>query len=613
MKMKVNFNLLFGTLLLAAGTYLSGCTDKGTTPGVPQVSKGEPIQFSVGTAAGAESRTEYVDSFLLDWNVGDQIRIRCAQADPISADYQIAAVTSDQWGSLSPVDDSQVLKWGEINDTYKFYAAYPAGRVMNETDGAFSMEYMTNQLDTVVSLSNGAYLTNPDMNNAYMMAMKTVKMDTAKHHVRLDFNPIMTTFDITVRAGRYEVATGIINPVTVTGVSVIMPHKIKTDRFTYDANGGTTADEGKIKEDDIDKGVSQSVYVGVRNGTSRYVDLHEGETLNLMAFLPPVDMNADEDNNKVRIMVHTTGMDYVMSVDGDQITKQNKYFIQLPDMSPDDTTEDYNDWISELNPNTKINQLSIPAYVCTGRETAEEVESLLKMGIRAINIHHFFEFSSTVSGNKISSLEADLKQVLHKFLTDSKDFLIIWYYDDHTTGFRSRADDYFNDNFSNSWNGTIDIDKSISNLCNDNKRLIILKQNTNFNEDNDPHYFIQEEDYPAFLAGGHRTDLFPYSEGESNGGFISGKWGVRIIEDKNDRGNYSDDEKIDNYISLNNNRCKKVYEDIASYGGQTGTTGIVTIPFVGKIYVKKSDGTQYYTYSDLLFQSIIDCNFKFRH
>ena len=43
MKMKVKLDLLFGTLLLAAGTYLSGCTDKGTTPGVPQVSKGEPI------------------------------------------------------------------------------------------------------------------------------------------------------------------------------------------------------------------------------------------------------------------------------------------------------------------------------------------------------------------------------------------------------------------------------------------------------------------------------------------------------------------------------------------------------------------------------------------
>ena len=40
MKMKVKLNLLCGTLLLAAGTYLSGCTDKGTTPGVPQVSKG---------------------------------------------------------------------------------------------------------------------------------------------------------------------------------------------------------------------------------------------------------------------------------------------------------------------------------------------------------------------------------------------------------------------------------------------------------------------------------------------------------------------------------------------------------------------------------------------
>ena len=578
MKMKVKLNLLCGTLLLAAGTYLSGCTDKGTTPGVPQVSKGEPIQFSVGTATGAESRTEYVDSFLLDWNAGDQIRIRCAQAGPTSADYQIATVTSDQWGSLSPVSSSDTMKWGDT-DYHTFYAAYPVGRIMDKTsvsNGEFSMKYITNQLDTVVSLSNGAYLTNPDMNNAYMVADTTVNMSTAEHHVRLDFNPIMTTFDITVRAGRYEVATGIINPVTVTGVSVIMPRKINSDVFTYNAN------EGTIKEEPSEN--TQSVYVGVRNGTSRYVDLHEGETLNLMAFLPPVDMNVDEDNNKVRIMVHTTGMDYVMSVDGDRIEKQYKYFIQLPDMSPDDSG--YNDWISELDSNTPFNQLSIPAYVCTGDESATEITSLLKQGVRAISLDAFFALAGEhpKGGHQ---LPQSIENVLTDFLNHSTDFLIIWFNDasDNVIREPGRCNNYFNEKFSGKWTSlnSNSITSEISSLF--EKQLIVIKKNTYL----DYEFFIPEDARP--IEGYNKEIyLFPYTtlENAESLNMSENGWGAQFVTDN----------------SIN----KKLYDYISTYDEQTGCTGIVTIPNAKDTYVNGQ-----YTYSDLLIQSIIDCNFKFRH
>ena len=572
----------------AAGTYLSGCTDKGTTPGVPQVSKGEPIQFSVGTAAGAESRTEYVDSFLLDWNVGDQIRIRCAQAGPTSADYQIAAVTSDQWGSLSPVSSSDTMKWGDT-DYHTFYAAYPVGRIMDKTsvsNGEFSMKYMTNQLDTVASLSNGAYLTNPDMNNAYMVADTTVNMSTAEHHVRLDFDPIMTTFDITVRAGRYEVATGIINPVTVTGVSVIMPKKIDSDKFIYNVEQGTVT------------GASagfQSVYVGVRNGTSRYVDLHEGETLNLMAFLPPVDMS-----DGVKMIVHTTAMNYVLSVGGNQIEKQNKYFIQLPDMSPYDS--DYNDWISELDSNTLLTQMSIPAYVCTGDETEEDIKNLLKMGVRAISIDKFFESNLEIgtSDYQLTPLEKEsgkIKNVLEDFLTHSTDFLILWYNDGHGSS-RTRCEKYFDKIFEDfkdeeilkGEEGWITLDKAsvssaISNLL--NKRILVIKQNTY----GAYSYFIPQDVKP--LEGyKENTKLFPYTtlENAESLNMSENGWGAQFI--------------TDNPGPIN----KKLYEYISSYDEQTGCTGIVTIPNAKDTYV----GGQY-TYSDLLIQSIIDCNFKFRH
>ena len=595
MKMKVKLDLLFGTLLLAAGTYLSGCTDKGTTPGVPQVSKGEPIQFSVGTVADAQSRTVYVDDYQLEWNIGDKIKIWCNEPSPKSVDYVVVdTIYSEHGGAITPIG-TDTLKWGELGIPYTFYSAYPADRVTdvsNIANGEFGMEYITNQLDTVVSLSNGAYLTNPDMNNAYMLAKQEVTPEASQHHVRLNFDPIMTTFDITVRAGRYEVATGIINPVTVTGVSVIMPNKIDSDKFTYNAKDGTTSDKGSVEASDG----FQSVYVGVRNGTSRYVDLHEGETLNLMAFLPPVDMN----NGDVKMMVHTTAMNYVLTVPGNQITKQNKYFIQLPDMSPYDSA--YNDWISELDSTTLLTQMSIPAYVCTGEETEEDIKNLLKMGVRAISIDKFFESNLEIgtSDYQLTPLEKEsgkIKNVLEDFLTHSTDFLILWYNDGHGSS-RTRCEKYFDKIFEDfkdkeilkGEEGWITLDKAsvssaISNLL--NKRILVIKQNTY----GAYSYFIPQDVKP--LEGyKENTKLFPYITLENAESLNTSEngWGAQFI--------------TDNPGPIN----KKLYEYISSYDEQTGCTGIVTIPNATDTY---ADGQ--YNYSDLLIQSIIDCNFKFRH
>ena len=570
--------------MLAAGTYLSGCTDKGTTPGVPQVSKGEPIQFSVGAVADAQSRTVYVDDYQLEWNIGDKIKIWCNEPSPKLVDYVVVdTIYSEHGGAITPTG-TDTLKWGELGIPYTFYSAYPADRVTdvsNIANGEFGMEYITNQLDTVVSLSNGAYLTNPDMNNAYMMAKQEVTPNTSQHHVELYFDPIMTTFDITVRAGKYEVATGIINPVTVTGVSVIMPNKIKTDRFTYDANGGTTADEGEIKEDDIDKGVSQSVYVGVRNGTSRYVDLHEGETLNLMAFLPPVDMNANAggENNKVRIMVHTTGMDYVMSVDGDRIEEQNKYFIQLPDMSPNDGN--VNNWISLLDNSTPLKKMSIPTYACTENETASNITYLLQKGVRAFNLESLKDTDSSTGHLGHKDVSREIIDAFTTFLDDNnEEFIIIW---DN----ESLADCL--DEYKAPWTPSFP-----TTLAEARGNIIGIKRYTGGALD----YFIPfSASIPVITNLGYNV-LFSWINLTNSESLFQDEWRAYVVND------VDKEDEFEKLISLN----KDLYEEISTYEGQTGFTGIVTVPYAKDTYVNGQ-----YTYSDLLIQSIIDCNFKFRH
>ena len=388
---------------------------------------------------------------------------------------------------------------------------------------------------------------------------------------------------LTLSSGRYEVATGIINPVTVTGVSVIMPQKIDSDRFIYNAKGGTTSDKGSVEASDG----SQSVYVGVRNGTSRYVDLHEGETLNLMAFLPPVDMDADEDNNKVRIMVHTTGMDYVMSVDGNQITKQNKYFIQLPDMSPDDSN--VNNWMSELDSSTPLNKLSIPAYICSEKDTGEDIKKLLAKGVRAFDLNKVCESKYSYEGDVHwnSSIADYVGEALKEFLinvanNNLKEFVVIWI---------NNSDDYYRLNeyldytldFENKWISPKNFSNTtIASLG--ERRLLVVKKNTGAYSG----YFNNEDEKPWAVS--ERTNLFPYEENVTSIDASRNWWGVYFVTDTN--------------ITTS----KNLYEYISSYDGQTGCTGIVTIPNAKDTYVNGQ-----YTYSDLLIQSIIDCNFKFRH
>ena len=360
----------------------------------------------------------------------------------------------------------------------------------------------------------------------------------------------------------------------MTGVSVIMPQKIDSDRFIYNAKGGTTSDKGSVEASDG----SQSVYVGVRNGTSRYVDLHEGETLNLMAFLPPVDMNADEDNNKVRIMVHTTGMDYVMSVPGDQITKQNKYFIQLPDMSPNDGS--VNNWMKYLDKSTPLGSMSIPAYDFTEAdkelsdiELGKKMNMLLDKGVRAFFVTNILR-SEYYDLRYHELLREGLPDVLKGFIgANPEEFIFLLV------------------------NGNADIEDEF-----DDSGVDLYKSTWKEKTKNDlmGHIFSFEKRIgdTYFQAGkGIASDryLFDLVKYDNNANIFTGDWNARFVDT---------DADVATQISLN----KKMYTEISTNTEQKGFTGIVAVPLADENYVNGQ-----YTYSDLLIQSIIDCNFKFRH
>lgn len=583
-----------GLFLLFAGLSLLGCADEDDN--YASVHPGNAIQFSVeriATRAHYEDKYEENGSFFypIDWDPGDRIFISSADADPgnsISGHHAIYKVTpaddASYHGSITAIDPSgdsegeaYGLHWGtgdNFDKSYTFYGAYPAQRVKgysnsmdDMTNGTLTMQYYTNQVCKITSVENGQYESEPDMMNAYMLAKKTLPSPTADH-ILLDFKPIMTTLDIHITAGNYEVATGIIQPVTITGVSIITPGEL-TDKDlqcnaqTLDENGTTTltnfVSSSKSKE---------CVFVGIDNALKSNdeksigcVDLFEGESLHLMAFLPPFE----NVSKGTQIKIHAVGglsFEFTLKKGQNYFEAQKRIDVQLPDVSP--VTTKANDWISQLNGSKLLKTLSIPGYECKEGDKSK-LNDLLNMGVRAFDVN---ELRNDPAHGR--DLPPEIKGIFNNFLKGHPKEFIILLYDGGTKDLGIDVPEFklTKDN----WN-----DVTVSNVQGE---IISLKWSGLFGEG---HY--EQEGVKNHLPFGSTdrdaTLLIPNS-----------KWNVQ-------------------YRNISKNAAEIIkwnktnYESIIKTAIQEGCLGIVMTPYAGEIY---ADDT--YTYSDLLIQSIIDCNFK---
>lgn len=591
-----------GLFLLFAGLSLLGCADEDDNyaPAHP----GNAIQFSVeriATRAHYEDKYEENGSFFypIDWDAGDQIFISSTDAVPgtsISgqqhAIYSVAPADDALYhGSITAInpssgskDEAYGLHWGtgdNFDKSYTFYGAYPAQRVKgysnsmdDVTSGTLTMQYYTNQVCKITSVENGQYESEPDMMNAYMLAKKTLPSPTADH-ILLDFKPIMTTLDIHITAGNYEVATGIIQPVTVTGVSIITPGELKGKELqcnaqTLDENGTTT-----LTNFDSSSSSKECVFVGIDNALKSndeksfgYVDLFEGESLHLMAFLPPFR----DVKNGTQIKIHAVGglsFEFTLKEGQNYFEAQKRIDVQLPDVSP--TTTKANDWISQLNGSKLLKTLSIPGYECKEGDESK-LNDLLNMGVRAFDVN---ELRNDYLLDH--DLPQEIKGIFNNFLQEHpKEFIILLYDGIEDLGIGKPKFGLTKDNWNNA---------TISNVQGE---IISLKRSGI----GEGHYEQEGVDGGGIL--GTENEL-PFGYNKRNDALLipNSEWTVQY------RNISKDAAEI---IKLN----KTNYEAIIKTEIQEGCIGIVMAPYAGEIYA--DDAT--YTYSDLLIQSIIDCNFK---
>ena len=559
-------NGLLTAALLATVLLMGSCSSEDSEMGTPAQS-GSPILFSVADVQ-PRTRTVYEDRLQINWVENDEIGI-CSPSDnvlpfveggPKNATYKVTALNADghpHHAEIEPSVQGICLKWGDnLTTPAVFYGAYPAERIVTypqENSGVFSMKYYTNQECEVYSSENGVYLTKPDMKNAYMMAKN--ELTPIGDHVLMAFDPIMTTPDITITAGSYEVGTGIIQPVTVTGVSIIMPKKLNSTDLNYKitglTNGTFTNPRGELQ--DIADG-QESVFIQIDNDGKKYVDLYEGESINLMAFLPPIPQLTD-----AKIRVHTLGStDFVKTVE-DELQAQSRITIKLPDITPETTKP--NNWMSKLDDNTLLKSMSIPAYVCQENTENElqKIEDLFRKGVRAFDAEVFASTKSTGFLEWTKIINKSFIDKINSFFTEGKnpnEFVIVWIENtSHAGGIECP-------------NGWIDFPDKITNA---KGKIILLETYSN-------------EFYSVNSKIGEKA-LFSFSEKTVDFKLTNSDWTALLNK-----------EAVEN---------QRIYNTIVSSKLQTGCTGIVTIPNAGITFDD--------TYGDLLLQAIIDCNFKFKH
>lgn len=631
--MNKKHNILLCAALLAAGLTLAGCADDDvySGSGSPTARPGEAIQFGVNKVATRTIYEEYDSTnnvYPIDWTDYDRIFISSTDAYPgaslggkHNAVYSVVKPKRQdfpyhgEFYAIDPKTNGEVadsafgLHWGSgengevFEKPYTFYGAYPAQRVKGYPDNmanvdpdanTIDMEYYTNQLCTVDTLVNDRYESTPDMLNAYMVARKTLPTPTSDH-ILLDFKPAMTTLDIYITAGGYEVATGIIQPVTVTGVSIITPGEVDGDKLTF--NTSQLQDEGSnvvtLQNFKHASGSTESVFVGVKNNmvvkvdsgntaeetikdTVRYVDLYEGETLHLMAFLPPFRGVVDGTKIKVHAL---GGLNFVFKLkEGhNYFDAQKRIDVQLPDISPvlGDSPQTVNAWISELDENTPLTRMSIPGVdneVCkkdangnelsNNQEIANRINELLNLGVR------YFNLEDIIFLNKgHAAIPDDISTVFKTFLKNNPgEFIIISYEVNKLIPWTGLPDGLKEDGVPYcEFGGTIADVKG---------KVVGMREDANYFY---PMEGLRVESNRLFKKANISDDEnFQLNSNES-----TIDWQAKLVDD-----------------GISSSGLDKICYKILETSEQTQNVGIVRLPSVNPN-------------GDLLIQSVIDCNFKF--
>lgn len=660
--------IFYLTLALCAGV-VSACVDENINS--DKDVNGKAIKFGLSSQ---KTKTVYddKDSYQINWVNGDQITIFCAEAESAkSALYNVTPASTAKDGTIANAG-SDVLQWGGDGLMHNFYAIYPGNAVEEVVDGIATFSINRNQKCTVTTTDgfNNNVVAKPDMKNANMVAYKAT--EPTDEPVSLSFKPLMTTLEIVVTGPTTNINS---SNARVTGVSIVSTITTTSsesgDSFKYDIAKGVIRGSDNYGEPTTK---SETTFISLvdANGNASYVDLANGHTLTLTAFLPPMsEEQAAAMKRQVKVRVHITGNAELSASVKTNETSDNwttqfkpaaKKKIILPAIPA--TSQVGNNWITPLDDNIYVSQLSIPGThdAATGDGTTYRLgktqeltlDQQFEIGIRAFDLRPAVRNGDLIICHGIVATKFGWDQVMERFkyyLSEHPGEFII--------AFIRHEDEY--DNNNSSWGrimqGKLESLKSESNPKTNESYTADFKPDLTVGELRGKILFLCREwtkyndegpivgGYTGWSHGPSGAEVSIYSRSDSGtmniqdcygpsedgqskwyntSKFPEIKWnGIKSLLDKSmsfhtnpslaNRWSVNHTSGYTSWISTTDgyrenaaNNNIKLYNYINS-SSWCGSTGIVLMDFVG---AHTSGG--YTVYGDLCPQAIIDNNYKYR-
>ena len=400
--------------------FMGSCQDDAVVENqVVPAQTGDEITFGSSlTDIEEQTRTIYGDvpengAYPVTWEDGDQIAIYCPEASNGNMVYY--KVTPDgkdasHSSAVTKVNPDQAgLQWGQAEE-HHFSAFYPADRIVGLQNGKITAEIPVEQTplswkSTPNDAGGTTYTGVANTDYAFMWAYNTHnKLDGGD--VALNFKPWVTILDVEINGPETADAAIKMSAVqlvsttgeTLNGQFTMDFTAVENDRAaypTYEQAGNPHATRSMITIQLYDQSLN--------DGKGDFITLKHGDKIVVRFYLLPKDTNYDTSARQdlqlrvtpynsavlVRTLNAAAGSDEGTQEGGILAHKVNK--VILPSVSQ--TGPNY--WMSSLDPNIYVTELSLPgskmSYQTTGNGANVAYQNLsiadqVTNGIRAFQI-----------------------------------------------------------------------------------------------------------------------------------------------------------------------------------------------------------------------------------
>lgn len=426
------------SIIAASLLILGSCSDQMEEPIIENpVQTGDEINFGTSLPSQIETRTAYGDEvttggdydngyFPVYWEEDDVIAILCPDAsNETRVDYKITPDANDKTTStdVTKIDpDKAGLQWG-TEDEHEFFGFYPASALTGETnttDGIVTVDIPERQNPVRWEQEDGnTWVGIGNTDYAYMWAYAKVKKSKTPvgTAISLPFEPMSTVLEITINGpknGQMAISSVNINSIDQSGTgtaNTILTGEVECNIKAASTNGTGQAEckaVGNMNE------VRNRIYINLYNakGDGQYPVLYPGDKLRVYAYLLPKDENIEKGNIQISVSP-VNQANKVKTLQTDAILAHAVNKVSLPALD-EGGTEDANYWMSSLNPDIYLTELSWPGSKMSAITYEKGVDNVpfigevhngytqnstltkqFELGVRA------FDFPTVYSGNSI--------------------------------------------------------------------------------------------------------------------------------------------------------------------------------------------------------------------